>query len=161
MAVVVDGVEEVEEYCRERGNGVDAQRFVDHYEANDWMRGKAKVKELQEAAQDQDAKVRRQISENADFITQYCYTEEERLQAIEDMGPDPEITRFKGLGEISPDEFKTFIGPDIRLEQVSLHKSDQVAELLEYYMGKNTMDRQEFIINNLVIEEDLAEEDEI
>ena len=122
--------------------------------------GKTKVKELEEAAQDQEAKVRRQISENADFITQYCYTEEERLQAIEDMGPDPEITRFKGLGEISPDEFKTFIGPDIRLEQVSLHKSDQVAELLEYYMGKNTMDRQEFIINNLVIEEDLAEEDE-
>ena len=123
--------------------------------------GKTKVKELQDAAQDQEAKVRRQISENADFITQYCYTEEERLQAIEDMGPDPEITRFKGLGEISPDEFKTFIGPDIRLEQVSLHKSDQVAELLEYYMGKNTMDRQEFIINNLVIEEDLAEEDEV
>ena len=121
--------------------------------------GKAKVKELQEAAQDTEAKVRRQISENADFITQYCYNEEERQQAISDMGPDPEITRFKGLGEISPDEFKTFIGPDIRLEQVSLHKSDQVAELLEYYMGKNTMDRQEFIINNLVIEEDLAEEE--
>ena len=121
--------------------------------------GKAKVKELQEAAQDTEAKVRRQISENADFITQYCYSEEERQQAISDMGPDPEITRFKGLGEISPDEFKTFIGPDIRLEQVSLHKSDQVAELLEYYMGKNTMDRQEFIINNLVIEEDLAEEE--
>ncbi|MBO4613479.1 MAG: type IIA DNA topoisomerase subunit B [Bacteroidaceae bacterium] len=122
--------------------------------------GKAKVKELQEAAQDQEAKVRRQISENADFITQYCYSEEERVQAIEDMGPDPEITRFKGLGEISPEEFKTFIGSDIRLEQVSLHKSDQVGELLEYYMGKNTMDRQEFIINNLVIEEDLAEEEE-
>ncbi len=122
--------------------------------------GKTKVKELQEAAQDQDAKVRRQISENADFITQYCYSEEERLQAIEDMGPDPEITRFKGLGEISPEEFKTFIGPDIRLEQVSLHKADNVGELLEYYMGKNTMERQEFIINNLVIEEDLAEEDE-
>ena len=121
--------------------------------------GKAKVKMLQEAAQDQDAKVRRQISENADFIIQYCYTEDERLQAIEDMGPDPEITRFKGLGEISPDEFRTFIGPDIRLEQVSLHKADNVAELLEYYMGKNTMDRQEFIINNLVIEEDLAEEE--
>ncbi len=121
--------------------------------------GKTKVKELQDAAQDQEAKVRRQISENADFITQYCYSEDERLQAIEDMGPDPEITRFKGLGEISPDEFRTFIGPDIRLEQVSLHKADNVAELLEYYMGKNTMDRQEFIINNLVIEEDLAEED--
>ena len=122
--------------------------------------GKTKVAALQEAAQDQEAKVRRQISENADFITQYCYSEEERLQAIEDMGPDPEITRFKGLGEISPDEFKTFIGPDIRLDQVSLHKADNVAELLEYYMGKNTMERQEFIINNLVIEEDLAEEEE-
>ncbi|MBQ8050439.1 MAG: type IIA DNA topoisomerase subunit B [Bacteroidaceae bacterium] len=123
--------------------------------------GKTKVKELQDAAQDQEAKVRRQISETTDFITQYCYTEEERLQAISDMGPDPEITRFKGLGEISPDEFKTFIGSDIRLEQVSLHKSDQVAELLEYYMGKNTMERQNFIIDNLVIEEDLAEEDEV
>ena len=122
--------------------------------------GKTKVAALQEAAQDQDAKVRRQISESTDFITQYCYSEEERLQAIEDMGPDPEITRFKGLGEISPDEFKTFIGPDIRLDQVSLHKADNVAELLEYYMGKNTMERQEFIINNLVIEEDLAEEEE-
>ena len=122
--------------------------------------GKTKVAALQEAAQDQDAKVRRQISESADFITQYCYSEEERLQAIEDMGPDPEITRFKGLGEISPDEFKTFIGSDIRLDQVSLHKADNVAELLEYYMGKNTMERQEFIINNLVIEEDLAEEED-
>jgi topoisomerase-4 subunit B len=90
----------------------------------------------------------------------YCYSEEERLQAISDLKPNPEITRFKGLGEISPDEFKTFIGPDIRLDQVSLHKADNVAELLEYYMGKNTMERQEFIINNLVIEEDLAEEEE-
>ena len=122
--------------------------------------GKAKVAALQEAAQDQEAKVRRQISENADFITQYCYSEEERQQAINDMGPDPEITRFKGLGEISPDEFKTFIGPDIRLEQVSLHKADNVAELLEYYMGKNTMERQNFIIDNLIIEEDLAKEED-
>ena len=78
------------------------------------------------------------------------------MAAIEALGPDPEITRFKGLGEISPDEFKHYIGPDIRLEQVSLHKSDQVKELLEYYMGKNTMERQNFIIDNLVIEEDLA-----
>ena len=76
------------------------------------------------------------------------------------MGPDPEITRFKGLGEISPDEFKTFIGPDIRLEQVSLHKADNVAGLLEYYMGKNTMERQNFIIDNLIIEEDLAKEED-
>ena len=81
------------------------------------------------------------------------------VAAIEKLGPDPEITRFKGLGEISPDEFKHFIGPEIRLEQVTLHKSDQVKELLEYYMGKNTMERQNFIINNLVVEEDLAEED--
>ena len=95
-----------------------------------------------------------------DFITRYCYSEEERQQNIEALGPEPEITRFKGLGEISPDEFRGFIGPDIRLEQVSLHKSDQVAELLEYYMGKNTMERQEFIINNLVIEEDRPEEEE-
>ena len=95
-----------------------------------------------------------------DFITRYCYTEEERIANIEALGPDPEITRFKGLGEISPDEFRAFIGPDIRLEQVSLHKSDHVAALLEYYRGTNTMERQEFIINNLVIEEDRAEEEE-
>ena len=101
---------------------------------------------------------KRHISFGSDFITQYCYTEDERLQAISDLGPDPEITRFKGLGEISPDEFKNFIGADIRLEKVNLSKSDQVAELLEYYMGKNTMERQNFIIDNLVIEEDIAEE---
>ena len=95
-----------------------------------------------------------------DFITRYCYTDEERLQNIEALGPEPEITRFKGLGEISPDEFRAFIGPDMRLEQVSLHKSDQVAELLEYYMGKNTMERQNFIIENLVIEEDRPDEEE-
>ena len=123
--------------------------------------GKAKVKELQDAAQDQDSKVRRQILESTDFLTQYCYSDDERQQAISDMGPDPEITRFKGLGEISPDEFRNFIGPDIRLEQVTLHKSDQVTELLDYYMGKNTMERQTFIIDNLIIEEDLAEEDNI
>ncbi len=95
-----------------------------------------------------------------DFITRYCYSEEERQQNIELLGPEPEITRFKGLGEISPDEFRGFIGDDIRLEQVSLHKSDQVAELLEYYMGKNTMERQNFIIDNLVIEEDRPEDEE-
>ena len=95
-----------------------------------------------------------------DFITRYCYSEEERLQNIQLLGPEPEITRFKGLGEISPDEFSGFIGDNIRLEQVSLHKSDQVAELLEYYMGKNTMERQNFIIDNLVIEEDRPEEEE-
>ena len=112
--------------------------------------GKQKLKELEEEAK----------AAKSDFITRYCYSDEERVAAIEALGPDPEITRFKGLGEISPDEFKHFIGPDICLEQVSLHKSDQVKELLEYYMGKNTMERQNFIINNLVIEEDRAEEDE-
>ena len=112
--------------------------------------GKQKLKELEEEAK----------AAKSDFITRYCYSDEERVAAIEALGPDPEITRFKGLGEISPDEFKHFIGPDIRLEQVSLYKSDQVKELLEYYMGKNTMERQNFIINNLVIEEDRAEEDE-
>ena len=93
-----------------------------------------------------------------DFITRYCYSEDERLRAIADLGPEPEITRFKGLGEISPDEFKNFIGPDMRLEQVTLHKTDQVQKLLEYYMGKNTPERQNFIIDNLVIEEDRPEE---
>lgn len=97
----------------------------------------------------------------SDFITRYCYSEEERLQAIADLGPDPEITRFKGLGEISPDEFAHFIGPDIRLEQVTLHKNDQVQKLLEYYMGKNTMERQNFIIDNLVVEEDIPEEEAV
>ena len=95
-----------------------------------------------------------------DFITRYCYSEEERLKAIQELGPEPEITRFKGLGEISPEEFAGFIGPDIRLEQVTLHKNDQVQKLLEYYMGKNTMERQNFIIDNLVIEEDRPEEEE-
>ena len=93
-----------------------------------------------------------------DFITRYCYSEDERLKAISELGPDPEITRFKGLGEISPEEFAGFIGSDIRLEQVTLHKNDQVQKLLEYYMGKNTMERQNFIIDNLVIEEDRPEE---
>lgn len=84
----------------------------------------------------------------------YCYTEEERIQAIEALGPNPEITRFKGLGEISPEEFKHFIGKDIRLDRVSLRKEDVVKELLEFYMGKNTSERQQFIIENLVIAED-------
>ncbi len=96
-----------------------------------------------------------------DFITRYCYSEEERLNAIRDLGPDPEITRFKGLGEISPDEFVHFIGSDMRLEQVTLHKNDQVQKLLEYYMGKNTMERQNFIIDNLVIEEDLPQDTDL
>ncbi|MBQ8607629.1 MAG: type IIA DNA topoisomerase subunit B, partial [Bacteroidaceae bacterium] len=89
-----------------------------------------------------------------DYETRYCYSEEERIAAIEELGPAPEITRFKGLGEISPDEFKNFIGKDIRLEQVTLRKNDLVEDLLEFYMGKNTMERQHFIIDNLVVEED-------
>ena len=105
---------------------------------------------------EEDKKGRKKENE---FITLYCYSNEERAEAIELLGPDPEITRFKGLGEISSDEFKNFIGPDIRLEPVSLHKSDQVQELLEYYMGKNTSERQNFIIDNLVIEEDRPEEE--
>lgn len=95
----------------------------------------------------------------SDFITRYCYSDEERQEAIRDLGPEPEITRFKGLGEISPDEFVHFIGPDMRLEQVTMHKNDQVQKLLEYYMGKNTMERQNFIIDNLVVEEDLPEDE--
>ena len=99
-------------------------------------------------------------NKKSDFITRYCYSEEERLNAISELGPEPEITRFKGLGEISPDEFVNFIGPDMRLEQVTLHKNDQVQKLLEYYMGKNTAERQNFIIDNLVVEEDRPEEEE-
>ncbi len=97
----------------------------------------------------------------SDYVTRYCYNDEERQRAISDLGPDPEITRFKGLGEISPDEFVHFIGPDMRLEQVTLHKNDQVQQLLEYYMGKNTIERQNFIINNLVVEEDVPEEETV
>ena len=89
--------------------------------------------------------------------TSYCYTEEERLAAIKELGPNPEITRFKGLGEISPDEFRNFIGEDIRLERVTMRKEDLLKELLEFYMGKNTPERQNFIIDNLVVEdEDVA-----
>ncbi len=109
--------------------------------------------------QDDAGKEKEGGKKKGDFITRYCYSEEERLNAISDLGPDPEITRFKGLGEISPDEFVNFIGPDMRLEQVTLHKTDQVQKLLEYYMGKNTPERQNFIIDNLVVEEDRPEED--
>ena len=113
---------------------------------------KIKNKQVVAEAQAKDKK-------KSDFVTIYCYSEEERVNAIEQLGPDPEITRFKGLGEISPEEFVNFIGPDMRLEQVTLHKTDQVQKLLEYYMGKNTMERQNFIIDNLVIEEDRREEE--
>ena len=119
---------------------------------------RTKIKDKKVIA-DADARLMKGERKN-DFITYYCYTDEERQNAIRELGPDPEITRFKGLGEISPDEFVHFIGPDMRLEQVTLHKNDQVQKLLEYYMGKNTMERQNFIIDNLVIEEDLPEEEE-
>ncbi|MBQ3121935.1 MAG: type IIA DNA topoisomerase subunit B [Bacteroidaceae bacterium] len=97
--------------------------------------------------------------QKGEFETIYCYSEEERIKAIEKLSPNPEITRFKGLGEISPDEFRRFIGPEIRLEQVTMHKDDKVDELLRYYMDKNTIERQNFIIDNLVVEEDTANEE--
>ena len=90
--------------------------------------------------------------------TVYCYSEEERLAAIARLGANPEITRFKGLGEISADEFRHFIGKDMRLDQVTLRKGDAVADLLSFYMGKNTSERQNFIIENLVVEEDEVNE---
>ena len=90
--------------------------------------------------------------------TIYCYSEEERVNAIEKLKPKPEITRFKGLGEISPNEFKHFIGPDIRLDPVMLDKEMSIEELLSFYMGKNTPSRQEFIIDNLKVELDIVEE---
>ena len=89
--------------------------------------------------------------------TIYCYSEEERIAAVEELQPKPEITRFKGLGEISPDEFKNFIGEDIRLDPVMIDKSMSIEQLLEFYMGKNTPDRQEFIIKNLKVELDKVE----
>jgi topoisomerase IV subunit B len=90
--------------------------------------------------------------------TIYCYSEEERIDAIEKLKPKPEITRFKGLGEISPDEFRHFIGDDIRLDPVMLDKGMSIEQLLKFYMGKNTPERQEFIINNLKVELDKVEE---
>ncbi|MGC9151135.1 MAG: DNA topoisomerase IV subunit B [Microbacter sp.] len=89
--------------------------------------------------------------------TIYCYSDEEKSNAITQLGPNPEITRFKGLGEISPDEFRHFIGKDMRLDQVSLKKEDSVNSLLEFYMGSNTPERQGFIIENLVVEEDIID----
>jgi topoisomerase-4 subunit B len=90
--------------------------------------------------------------------THYCYSDEEKIEAIKTVGAKAEITRFKGLGEISPDEFKFFIGKDIRLEQVSLNKEDAVNQLLRFYMGENTTERQNFIIENLRIDQDINEE---
>ena len=92
--------------------------------------------------------------------TYYCYTDEERVSAIERLGANAEITRFKGLGEISPEEFRGFIGPEMRVDRVRLRKEDVVDELLEFYMGKNTMERQNFIIDNLVVEDDTHLDDD-
>jgi topoisomerase-4 subunit B len=91
--------------------------------------------------------------------TRYCYSPEEKAKAITVLGPNPEMTRFKGLGEISPDEFKHFIGKDMRLEPVRMKKNDSINGFLEFFMGKNTPDRQDFIIDNLRIEEDMVEEE--
>ena len=91
--------------------------------------------------------------------TRYCYSPEEKAKAIEALGPNPEMTRFKGLGEISPDEFVHFIGKDMRLEPVRLKKTDAINGYLEFYMGKNTPERQDFIIDNLRVEEDIIEEE--
>jgi topoisomerase-4 subunit B len=89
--------------------------------------------------------------------TRYCYTEDERLDAIANLGKNPEITRFKGLGEISPDEFKNFIGEDMRLDPVIIGKDARIENVLDFYMGKNTPDRQDFIIDNLRVEESVDE----
>jgi topoisomerase-4 subunit B len=91
--------------------------------------------------------------------TRYCYSPEEKAKALKALGPTPEITRFKGLGEISPDEFVHFIGKDMRLEPVRMKKNDSVNGFLEFFMGKNTPDRQDFIIENLRIEEDIIDEE--
>ena len=91
--------------------------------------------------------------------TKYCYSPDEKAKAIAALGPNPEMTRFKGLGEISPDEFKHFIGKDMRLEPVRMKKNDSINGFLEFFMGKNTPDRQDFIIENLRIEEDIVEEE--
>ena len=89
--------------------------------------------------------------------TIYCYSDDERKEAIEKLKPKPEITRFKGLGEISPDEFKNFIGETIRLDPIMMDKNTSIEQLLSFYMGKNTPDRQEFIIKNLKVELDVIE----
>ncbi len=93
--------------------------------------------------------------------TRYCYSDEERIKALNELGKNPEITRFKGLGEISPDEFKHFIGKDIRLEPVVLGKDKTIEEILEFYMGKNTPDRQTFILENLVVEDPAIDKKEV
>ena len=93
--------------------------------------------------------------------TFYCYTDEERIKAIQTIGRNAEITRFKGLGEINADEFKDLIGEDMRLDQVTMRKDDAVFDLLRFYMGANTPERLDLVVNNLVIEEDLVFDDEL
>jgi topoisomerase-4 subunit B len=105
-------------------------------------------------ASKRNSKKARQGTDEGEKDTVYCYSDEERIAAINRFGSNSEITRFKGLGEISPDEFRGFIGADMRLDRVTLRKEDGVAEVLEFYMGKNTSDRQNFIIDNLVVEDD-------
>jgi len=92
--------------------------------------------------------------------TFYCYDDDERNKAVEELGKNPEITRFKGLGEISPSEFKNFIGDDIRLEPIILNRKSKINDLLSFYMGKNTQERQEFIIDKLRVEKDLIDIEE-
>ena len=92
--------------------------------------------------------------------TFYCYNDEERNKAVEEIGKNPEITRFKGLGEISPSEFKNFIGDEIRLEPIILNRKSKINDLLSFYMGKNTQERQEFIIDKLRVEKDLIDIEE-
>ena len=92
--------------------------------------------------------------------TLYCYNNKERIKAIEKLGKSAEITRFKGLGEISPNEFKYFIGDNMRLDPVIIGSDTKIEEILKYFMGKNTPERQEFIIDNLKVEEDLEKEHE-
>lgn len=121
------------------------------------VRNKKKATKEEKNKAKNDGKTKKKGSGRTEYETIYCYSEEERLAAIEKLSPNPEITRFKGLGEISADEFKNFIGPEMRLEPVTLHKGDKVSDLLAYYMGKNSMERQNFIIENLVVEEDLIE----
>ena len=126
-------------------------------EANADEKGKKKTAAGKNATGKNAGAKKARGSARTEYETVYCYNEEERVAAVQRLSPNPEITRFKGLGEISADEFKNFIGPDMRLEPVTLHKSDKVKELLAYYMGKNTMERQNFIIDNLVIEEDIVD----
>ncbi|MBE6312639.1 MAG: type IIA DNA topoisomerase subunit B [Bacteroidales bacterium] len=116
---------------------------------------KKRIKNYKENKEEEGKKKKK----DDDYVKRYCYSEEEKLQAIEELSPDPEITRFKGLGEISSDEFEEFIGKNIRLDLVTLRKEDAVNELLEFYMGKNTSERQNFIIDNLVIESDKVDAD--